>query len=275
MRIRLLTTLLLTGAVVVGAGCVEYRVVGSRSPWDSLPWDEKEEAGQPGNGLRRPAMGYTVELMAFQGADRHQKLRDMVQQTRTQTDLADLRVTDIDGRAILQLGRFRDVSGLDARFALRQARDATIDGEAVFRDATLVPIGGGVRPNPGGPLTASIEDTVDPWNLRQFVGYYSLQIGYYDAEFTAGRRDAAEQAVKVLRESGDEAYYYHGPHRSMVCIGLFTDEDFQTVDGVQVYGDHIRELQTRFPHNLGNGRTLIEHRGELTSEQESCLVRVF
>ncbi len=267
MRTRFLhLAVLFTASLALLVGCVETRVVGARTPWDNIQWDPKTEPGQLATGRRRPAQGYTVRLATLEGMDRHQQARVLVERTRAETELRGLWVSDIDGKAVLQMGRYQDASGIDARFALRQARDARIGGEPLFKDATMAPVGG---------ASAGADATVDPWDLQQFAGYYSLQIGFYDADFTSGRRQAAEQAVKVLREEGEEAYFYHGPHRSLICIGLFTDEDFQTVEGVQVYGDHVRHLQTKYPRNLGNGRTLVEKHAEGDREQESFLVRVF
>jgi len=263
MRWRLPLILLVSTAVA--AGCYETRVV--RSSWDTFPQDPKNpnEAG-PGDTQR--SLGYAVKLAEFEGKDRHQQAFDYVTDLREQTQLTDLWVADQgEGSAVLFTGRFRRSSDLDARLALKQAREVRMDGKKPFAGASLVAIAGASNTVGGSPI--------DPHDLRQFTGYYSLQIGYYDADFPTGRTAAAEEAVRVLRKDGAEAYYYHGPHRSLVCIGLFTDEDFQWIDGVMAYGDRIRALQAQYPHNLGNGRTLIEHRDGQATEQPSFLVRVF
>ena len=112
-------------------------------------------------------------------------------------------------------------------------------------------------------------------DLRNHPGAYTLQIGFYDEQFGDQFRQAAQEAAQVLRNDGHEAYFYHGPHRSMVTVGLFTENDF-VQDGVQsVYGPRIRELQQKHPYNLGNGRTLIQKvAGENLGEQPSFIVRV-
>lgn len=66
----------------------------------------------------------------------------------------------------------------------------------------------------------------------------------------------------------------------MVMVGLFTESDFATKEiqpGVMIdsYGPRIRELQKKYPYNLGNGRTLIERLNDhSTGEQESFIVRI-
>lgn len=129
---------------------------------------------------------------------------------------------------------------------------------------------------PGG-RDAYEQSTKEPHvhDLRRFVGVYTLQIGYYDDEYGKDFRAAAERAVVVMREDGHEAYFYHGPHRSMVTIGLFSEKDFVREGVSSVYGPRIREAQKTHPYNLGNGRTLIQKvRGESVGEQPSFIVKV-
>jgi len=118
----------------------------------------------------------------------------------------------------------------------------------------------------------------DPLNLRRYPGMYSLQIAVYDKDYGPNFRDAAEQAARTLRKQGQEAYYYHGPNRSMVTLGLFDyDTAFDSVPGRQdTYSQRVRALQEKYPHNLLNGRTIIEKSpGKPDSIQPSFLVRVF
>jgi len=257
--------LLLVLVLWPASGCVETRIV--RSSWDSFPQDPKNP-GEGGPGDTNRSLGYAVKLAEFEGKDRYQDAYDYIVDLREQTELTELWVADQgEGRTVLFSGRFRGSGDLDARLALKQVRDVRLDGERPFAGAALVAIAGASNAVGASPI--------DPHDLRQFTGYYSLQIGFYDADFPTGRSGAAEEAVRVLRDDGAEAYFYHGPHRSLVCIGLFTDEDFEWIDGVMHYGDRIRALQAQYPHNLGNGRTIIErHQGGAT-EQPSFLVRVF
>lgn len=123
--------------------------------------------------------------------------------------------------------------------------------------------------NPDDPTAVSAYD------LRTHTGMYTLQIGFYDQDYGPDFRQAAEQAVSALRLQGEEAYYYHGPHRSMVTLGLFTDAHFVQRGPVSAYGPEIEAIQKKYPYNLANGRTLVQKiDGQDIGQQESFLVRV-
>ncbi|MEX2218182.1 MAG: hypothetical protein WD749_05425 [Phycisphaerales bacterium] len=113
---------------------------------------------------------------------------------------------------------------------------------------------------------ADIPGTVpefDLRNARKLTGdwvLYTLQVGVYSREDgkeataadMAEFRKAAEQAVVQLRREGDPAYYYHGPRRSMVTVGLFGMDDFDPqAPGVE--SPVLRKLRQKYPHNLLNG----------------------
>jgi hypothetical protein len=65
-------------------------------------------------------------------------------------------------------------------------------------------------------------DAPDPtappeWNLVNASGDCTLQIGAYTG--SAERKQAAIDAVRAARSQGIEAYYYHGPTSSLICVG--------------------------------------------------------
>lgn len=60
------------------------------------------------------------------------------------------------------------------------------------------------------------------WDLRNAEGAYSLQICYcINKPGFPDRKKLAVEIVKQLRSEGEEAYYYHGPSCSLVCVGSF------------------------------------------------------
>jgi hypothetical protein len=70
-------------------------------------------------------------------------------------------------------------------------------------------------------------DSPDPisrseWDLRNAKGFWSVEVGVYKDD--PRRKQAAVDSVKALREAGIEAYYYHGPTASSVCIGAWPRE---------------------------------------------------
>lgn len=215
--------------------------------------------------------GWSIELESFDGPNRIERARRRVRQLETEAAIPDLRIQDIDSIATIRQGRFHDPGGTAAQKTLRKARGLKVGDSNPFADAIL---------------SAHIQSdrvVLDPLDLKQHVGFHSLQIGYYDEQFGTQFRIAAEDAARVLRADGEEAFFYHGQNMSMVTIGLFTDNDFvkQGVAGnsgslISAYGPRIRALQKKYPFNLSNGRTLIEKvQGKSIGEQPSFLVRVY
>ena len=90
-------------------------------------------------------------------------------------------------------------------------------------------------------------------------------------------RKAAEAAAIELRRGGELAFYYHGPERSTVTVGLFTQKDLN--DGTGGESDDLREARQKHPSALVNGMGLrqseivpgTKKKGEL---QKSFLVTV-
>jgi hypothetical protein len=85
------------------------------------------------------------------------------------------------------------------------------------------------------------------WDLRGARGVYSLQICYcIDKAGFPDRREGAVAIVRQLRREGEEAYYYHGPVKSLVCVSRF-DESAVIEDGSgrRQYSQEVIKLQNR------------------------------
>ncbi len=88
------------------------------------------------------------------------------------------------------------------------------------------------------------------WNLVGAAGEYTLLIAVY-SEFE-GRDEAAVEHVRILRDEGEEAYYYHDITRSHVCIGTFAKNDIKrTGRGVPII-DNPEYLASRKRHPYFN-----------------------
>lgn len=256
--------LVLTAALpmLAAIGCEwEYRVV--HDPWADFPQDPKPNRGN-GNSGDHAGLGYTVLLERFEGPTRLDDARQTVQAISEQSNVRDLWLDERRGIVSLYAGRFDQAGRPVAKETLRQVRAIEIDGDKRFSDATIEPIG------------TFNQIYADPYNLKSHMGKLTLQIGFYDKNFGPGFRQAAEKAVIALRKDGEEAYYYHGPHRSLITVGLFTRADFEQVGNTERYGPAIRALRKKYPHNLANGLTLEQTiGGQDAGAQESFIVRVF
>lgn len=232
-----------------------------------------DQPGQRSTGVAgQTGQIWAISLKHFTGPDRLADAEIWQQSLKDKARKIEFWINDRNGTASLYAGKFTDPGSEQAQKALDKVRSIQQGAVQPFATVSLVPV-------VGATPTYS-----DPYNLRAYPNMYSLQIGYYDAQFSGDRKKAAEQAVKTLRQDDVEAYYYHGPHRSLITVGVFAYEEAFTpqVDRlakqatVDAYSAEIRKLQEKFPYNLGNGVTLIEKRGdEVVGEQPSCLVRVF
>ncbi len=252
--------------VVMALGCYE-RVV--HDGWGELRRfedktaaieDEGDGAGAPGQSEET---GWAVLIKRFEGSTAGHQANRLVERLRTELGLRDVWLVQRPREALVLRGRFEQRGALDAQQTLRLTRGIELDGKRPFAASELTLLSG-ESPNEESPL-----------DLRKHSGMYSLQVAVYDAEIGADFRAKAEQAARALREEGDEAYFYHGPNRSLVTIGLFGEEDLVQQGTVSTYGPRVTEVQKKYPYNLVNGLTLVERwANEPERPQPSFLVRV-
>ncbi len=108
------------------------------------------------------------------------------------------------------------------------------------------------------------------WDLANAKGYWTLHVAVFYCEGPiTNPKYLAEEYCRELREQGVEAYYYHGPTRSSVYVGLFPKEAIQTVSetnplsGVltvsnKIVDQRLLKLQEQFPVSYQNGRRVNE-----------------
>lgn len=212
---------------------------------------------------------WTIGLGRFDGADHRERAERARKQLAARTGFSDLWVSDEGNSSMLYAGHYPSPQDKQARTDLAQWQRLRASGKIRLPAAMLVPI-------TQSPTTAESPSNLD---LRSAAsrGLYTLQIGFYDdvTGKTDEYRQAAEQAAAALRKDGYQAFYYHGPNRSMITIGVFGPEALTDKgDGEVVYSDQVLALQRRFPYNLANGETIRETRAGKTTEQPSFLVRI-
>ena len=105
-----------------------------------------------------------------------------------------------------RLGEFKLSSGATSDYYI-DCRTTTLDanGTRLFPAVILTKLD---TPDPSSP---------PEWDLTRAAGAYSLQIAVF--KDSPERRAAAVEAVRAARAGGYDAYYYHGPTASSVCIG--------------------------------------------------------
>lgn len=182
---------------------------------------------------------------------------------------------------IIAYGRYPDKSDPRAIKDLERIRSLKVGGEQIFAQAILIP--------PSSEELRGANEAYDLRNVKAKFGdraVYTLQIGVYgradfqpsSAQELAEYRHAAEQAVRELRADGVMAFYYHAPNRSMVTVGVFTEQDFDATTMPPTESLALRNLREQFPHNLLNGKGIQETvrtaSGKKTKLQESRLVGI-
>lgn len=252
--------------VLFVTGCAtETRVV--RDGWGPLR-DLQDNQQRDRGGAK--AQEYAILLRSFEGDKRLAEAKDLLLRLQREAGWHDVWLDKRDDKVLALRGHYPMPDVDDATRNLSQSRDLMLDGQQVFAEARVISLSG-----PGGEGQGDTQKaTTNPWDAAQFVGMYTLQIGFYDEAFGPTFRKAAEEAVKVLRGDGEQAYFYHGPNRSLITLNLFTDDDFGLENKVTAYGPAMRALQERFPYNLANGVTIIETRRGVRTEQPSFIVQV-
>ncbi len=140
------------------------------------------------------------------------------------TKMNDWYVIHSEDESTLYYGFYRSINDpKDKKESERAQRDrekinALLDpqGNKIFQHCFFVEV---TAPDPTAP---------PEWDLRNAPGYWSVEIGVY--KDSPARKQAAVDAVREARKAGIEAYYYHGPTASSVCIGSWPREAVREQD---------------------------------------------
>ena len=266
---RILVLLLLW--VVLTPGCEMERRVVNQSGWSKMfaesEWnDGPARDSSTAQAVHRNNRGFAVELGKYSGAQAYHSVHNLMQTARQEAGLANLWYATLGTDTTVYMGRFTEDDSRQAKTALRNARNAKVDGKAVFAKAKIV------------KLNTARGEVLDPRDLRSLKGQglFALQIGYYDTDYGPDFRRAAETAVDVLRDQDEKAFYYHGARRSMVLVNAWSRaQAFTLVGQIDHYSNTVRLAQEKYPHNVPNGRPFTDDDDpEFVKSQRSFLVPI-
>lgn len=269
MKQRMISVMVVLAAwVVFAAGCQQeivgtsWGALGGARPVDSSPARQGSDEGRDKEG------GFAIALNRVEGPNHAALAAEHAEELRRASGM-DVWTQDEGNQTLVYSGRYEAPDAPAAQADL-QRWQAMVNGRRVALPAVMVV-----------PIAEATRSLMPQYDLklvhRNDPGkIYTLQIGFYDEEFGEGFRRAAEEAAAVLRRDGEEAYYYHGPQRSSVTIGTFGPDavSVHEATGIPLYAEYVDALQKRYPHNLANGRTLQETRGNVVTTQSSFLVRI-
>ncbi|MBI1369149.1 MAG: hypothetical protein GC162_10905 [Planctomycetes bacterium] len=275
-----LKLLCLVVLIALLAGCEEHVVGVSYGQFSDserkAPDNSKDDAGWFGLGGTKKtntqspdAAGefpWAIGLGRIEGLDHLARAEKAKAQLLAQSGFKDIWLADEPDGTMVYAGHYPSPQDKDAQADVERWRQMRESHRVNVPAAMLVPV---ITHNQG---------SMPEYDLRgaRSRGLYTLQVGFYDdISGKSDYRKVAEQAVAALRKEGVEAYYYHGPNRSMVTVGVFGPEALNVQsNGETTYAAPILALQQRFPYNLANGETIREKRGDKVSTQPSFLVRI-
>ncbi len=169
---------------------------------------------------------YTIYCQSLAGPDHIERARQLQQVLRQATAMKDWYIVHGGEQSTLYYGFYRTVD----------PRDPQDDREGKRAIADLNKIRAMVDTNGFRPFSASVPvpiDAPDPaansaWDLTRTGQYWSVEIAVYKG--SPERKQAAVDAVRDARSRGIEAYYYHGPTASSVCIGAWPRDAAREID---------------------------------------------
>ena len=211
--------------------------------------------------------GWAIAVDAFEGVNHQSYAEQRRMEMTSQTKMTGWWVKEEGEVSLVMFGRYRGPQDRLAQTDLEKLHQLKAAGRITPRTLMLTPIQSGAA---GGE--------VGQYDLRaaSVRGVYTLQMAVYDEEFGSDFRQAAEQAARALRQDGDEVFYYHGPNRSMVTVGVFGEDAARYNEKrLIVYSAEVENLRRKFPSNLVNGRTMrVRQAGGKAYDQPSHLVRI-
>jgi hypothetical protein len=225
---------------------------------------DAERAEKPSSPITENA--WTIIIYTFRGEDEEAQAPAALRRAQNEAGLRECYLEKRGGATVIAYGRYgtaeagqKDLDRIHATEVEMPDGSGSLVKAKPFSEAFL---------SPPMDIKGSIPE-YDLRNARRLKGdwaIYTLQVGVYSREDRAPTlkeieefRKAAEQAVVQLRHEGEQAYYYHGPMRSSVTIGLFGAEDYDPQLKLECAA--LKQLRRKFPYNLQNGagvkRTLI------------------
>jgi len=227
---------------------------------DQLRKDGQGVFGKKPNSGDQPAAGegvWSIVIIACRGEGAEQRAEQAAEKVRAEGRLPDVYVEQRGEAFVVAYGRYASPDDR-AKKDLQRVRDTSVNGETPFASAALSP-----------PAFSGLTGSFPEYELlaaKQRAGkraLYTLQVAVYErsdgkepsADDFKMIRAAAEKAAVQMRREGEEAYYFHGPRRSMVTIGLFDETEYDTkAPGKPKQSKRLLDLRKAHPYNLVNGQ---------------------
>lgn len=172
------------------------------------------------------AQTYTIFCMTFSGKGHIEQAKSLRDKMIKSTDIKDWYVVSTTETSTLYYGYYTTIDEKkDPKEAARAQKDRKAVGDIQSNGKPMFM-----------PLLLTVEEA-DPagkpeWDLRNAKGFWSLQIAAFKDD--PHRKTSAVQAVAELRKEGVDAFFYHGPTVSSVCVGSFPESAATVTEGPDV-----------------------------------------
>jgi len=228
-------------------------------------FDDVNQRARSSGGAARQS-GWTIVLATFSGPDARREAEAALPAIESGSGFGGLFVEHRDRGSFVAYGRYDSPSADDARRDLERFRAFERDGVRPFGRAFLSPPSGGA---PGGRPEINLARAKEIFGADAL---YTLQVAVYESDDRREAMRAAEEAAYIYRQDGELAFYYHGPTRSMVTIGVFGSDDISVESGLE--SPDLMALRERHPLNLFNGMAIRETMQGQQRNQASRLVQI-
>ncbi|MBX3385666.1 MAG: hypothetical protein KF768_03765 [Phycisphaeraceae bacterium] len=203
---------------------------------------------------------WSIAVMSLRGPERDEAAPIALARIRAEGRLPEAFAERRSSATIIAVGKFDSPDDPQAQRELRRIQEILVNGVPAYSFAFLCP--------PEAEPKFGAHPEYNLLRAKETFGsaaIQTLQVGVYarddlknptEKDLAEVRRLAESAAVK-LRQEGELAFYYHGPRRSMVTIGVFDISDFDP----QIPGYNSPRLvaaKRRHPHNLYNGQGIRE-----------------
>jgi hypothetical protein len=225
-----------------------------------------------------PWSTWAIVLGVYEPADRG-RAQENLAWMRTVGGLGEARLERRSSALVIAYGVYQGADDPEAQADLARLRATVIDAKRPYAGAVLSP-----------PASQAVAGGNADWDLAKVRAsrgpdaLYTLQIGIYgrgdDAnpspQEVAEFRTKAEEAVAELRAKGEPAFYFHGPRRSTVTIGVFGQSDYDPLNMPGFRSPPLSAAWEEYPYNLLNGQAIRERipGTEQHRLQASSLVRI-
>lgn len=197
---------------------------------------------------------WSIVIAAFRGERAAEEANFGLARARTEGGIPESYLQQRGPAIVLAYGRYRGPEDPRAKQDVERLQGMVINGLNPYAFAYLMPPG------------AAAGGVVKEYDLRRARGQfgksavYTLQVGVYGREDLKSpteadlkeARKAAEEGAARLRAEGELAFFHHGPHRSMVTVGVFNTSDFDPRTP-NVQSARLKEMRKKHPNNLYNG----------------------